>query len=56
MDLAEMCYRATRKFPKDELYGLTNQSRRAAASVPANIAEGHGRDTRGEFIQFLRIA
>jgi four helix bundle protein len=51
-----MCYRATRKFPKDELYGLTNQSRRAAASVPANIAEGHGRDTRGEFIQFLRIA
>ena len=56
MDLAEMCYRVTRKFPKDELYGLTSQIRRAAASVPANIAEGHGRDTRGEFIQFLRIA
>ena len=56
MDLAETCYRTTRRFPKDELYGMVSQIRRAAASVPANIAEGHGRNSRGEYIQFLRIA
>jgi four helix bundle protein len=56
MDLAELCYRTTRRFPKDELYGMTSQIRRAAASVPANIAEGHGRNSRGEYIQFLRVA
>ncbi len=56
MDLAELCYRTTRQFPKDELYGMTSQIRRAAASVPANIAEGHGRNSRGEYIQFLRVA
>lgn len=56
MDLAESCYRATRRFPRDELYGMVSQIRRAAASVPANIAEGHGRNSRGEYIQFLRIA
>ena len=56
MDLAADCYRATRSFPKDELYGLTSQIRRAASSVPANIAEGYGRKTRGEYIQFLYIA
>jgi len=56
MDLAEHCYRATRLFPKEELYGAVTQIRRAAASVPANIAEGNGRETRGEYIQFLRIA
>lgn len=39
MDLAEACYLKTRQFPKEELYGLTSQIRRAAASVPANIAE-----------------
>jgi four helix bundle protein len=55
MDLAELCYRTTRTFPKDELYGMTSQVRRAAASVPANIAEGHGRNSRGEYIQFLRV-
>jgi len=44
---------ATRAFPKDELYGLTSQIRRAAVSVPSNIAEGQGRMTRGEFIQAL---
>lgn len=56
MGLAEHCYRATRLFPKEELYGAVSQIRRAAASVPANIAEGNGRENRGEYIQFLRIA
>ena len=56
MDLAEACYHLTRRFPREEIYGLTPQIRRAAASIPANIAEGNGRDTRREYIQFLRIA
>ncbi|MEL7504895.1 MAG: four helix bundle protein [Cyanobacteria bacterium J06554_6] len=56
MDLAERCYRLTKNFPKDERYGLTSQIRRAAVSVPANIAEGYGREYRAEFIQFLRIS
>jgi four helix bundle protein len=54
--LAEGCYLLTRGFPKDELYGMTSQIRRSAASVPANIAEGYGRERRGEYIQFLRVA
>jgi four helix bundle protein len=53
MDLVEAIYKATRRFPKDELYGLTSQLRRAAVSVPSNIAEGQGRLTSGEFKQFL---
>ena len=53
LDLAEEVYRATRQFPKDELYGLTSQMRRAAVSVASNIAEGHERHSRGEFLQFL---
>jgi four helix bundle protein len=56
MILAENCYRLTRSFPKAELFGLTSQIRRAATSVPANIAEGHGRENTGSFIQFLRIS
>jgi four helix bundle protein len=56
MALAEECYRVTRDFPREELFGLTSQIRRAAASIPANIAEGHGRENTGSFIQFLRIA
>ncbi|MEC9246603.1 MAG: four helix bundle protein [Pseudomonadota bacterium] len=56
MDLATDCYRATGDFPKTEIYGLTSQIRRAAGSVPANIAEGHGRELTGAFIQFLRVA
>lgn len=47
---------ATATFPKDELYGLTSQIRRACASIPANIAEGCGGDGGAEFARFLRIA
>ncbi len=56
MNLAEQCYELTQGFPKDEMYGMTSQIRRAAVSVAANIAEGHGRETTGVFVQFLRIA
>jgi four helix bundle protein len=54
MTLAESCYRLT--FPRDELFGLTSQIRRAAGSVPANIAEGHGRENTGNFVQHLRVS
>ena len=53
MDLVVLVYKATEGFPKHELYGLTNQIRRAASSVPANIAEGQGRRSKSEFRQFL---
>jgi len=53
MDFVEEIYKATRGFPKDEMYGLTSQVRRAAVSVPSDIAEGQGRLTPGEFRQFL---
>src|SRR6478752_8675219 len=56
LDLAEHVYQATRAFPKEEIYGLTSQMRRAAVSIASNIAEGHARQTRGEYIQFLGIA
>jgi four helix bundle protein len=49
-------YRVTRGFPKDELYGMTSQIRRAAASVPTNIAEGCGRRSDADFARFLSIA
>ncbi len=49
-------YRATRTFPKEELYGLTSQIRRASASIPANVAEGCGRGGDAEFARFLQIA
>ncbi|TGP48389.1 four helix bundle protein [bacterium M00.F.Ca.ET.230.01.1.1] len=56
MDLAVSVYNATKSWPKEELYGLTSQVRRSAASVPSNIAEGYGREIRGSYQQFLRIA
>lgn len=56
LDLAVDIYKATEKFPREETYGLTSQIRRAAVSVPSNISEGAGRNTKGEFKQFLGIA
>lgn len=56
VDLAEACYRHTRSYPKEELYGMTSQIRRCAVSIAANIAEGYGREQTGSFIQFLRVA
>ena len=53
MDLVVLVYKATESFPKHELYGLTSQIRRAASSIPANIAEGQGRRSKTEFRQFL---
>ena len=56
LDLVEMVYKVTNAFPQEELYGLTNQLRRAAVSIPSNIAEGAARGSKKEFIQFLYIA
>jgi four helix bundle protein len=56
MDLAESVYTATARFPREEQFGLTNQLRRAAVSVPSNIAEGQGRRSTNEFLQHLSIA
>ena len=56
MDLVEEIYAATKQFPKEELYGLTSQIRRAAVSVPSNIAEGQGRKSTNEFLHHLSIA
>lgn len=53
MQLAREIYVVTRTFPKDEVYGLTSQLRRAAVSVPSNVAEGHGRTSRKEFHHFV---
>jgi four helix bundle protein len=53
MDLVTVTYRATAGFPKDELFGLTSQLRRAAVSIPSNIAEGQGRLSEREFRHFL---
>jgi len=56
MELTAMVYKLTQKFPSEERFGLTNQLRRAAVSVPSNIAEGKGRSTIGELVQFVGIA
>jgi len=53
ISLVTQVYEATRDFPREEVYGLTSQLRRAAVSIPSNIAEGQGRATSGEFVQFL---
>lgn len=56
MVLAKDGYFLTRTFPREEMYGMISQIRRAATSVPANIAEGYGRESSGDDIKFLRIA
>ena len=55
-ELTLAVYKATANFPKDELYGLTSQIRRACASIPANIAEGCGRTGKAELARFLQVA
>lgn len=55
-DVALTCYRLTAEFPRDELYGITSQIRRASTSIPTNIAERCGRSTDPEFARFLGIA
>ena len=56
MDLVVRIYQITESFPKTETFGLTNQMRRAAVSIPSNIAEGQGRSTTKDFMHFLYIA
>jgi four helix bundle protein len=56
MNMVVEIYRLTNHFPKEELYGLTSQIRRAVVSIPANISEGSARNYSTEFIRFLRIA
>ena len=56
LQLTVVVYRLTQGFPREEIYGLASQIRRASVSIPSNIAEGHGRLSRGEYRQFLGIA
>ena len=56
MELARTVYAATHRMPEAERFGLTNQIRRAAVSIPSNIAEGHARQSRADYLKFLRIA
>ncbi len=56
MDLVDAIYRLTREFPNEEKYGLSQQMRRSAISIPSNIAEGCGRNHKGELLQFIGIA
>ena len=56
MKISVLVYTLTDRFPKSEIFSLTNQIRRSAVSIPSNIAEGWGRRGSGEYIQFLKIA
>ena len=56
IELVEKVYKITAAFPKEEIYGLTSQMRRAAISIPSNISEGAARGGKKEFIQFLYVA
>ena len=56
MDFVETAYRVSTQFPKEEMYGLVSQIRRAVVSIPCNIAEGQGRRAAGDFQRFLSIA
>ncbi|WPF89754.1 four helix bundle protein [Cyanobacterium aponinum AL20118] len=56
MDLVVICYQLTSQFPKTEIYGLSSQIQRAAVSIPANIAEGKGRNHLGDYIRHLSMA
>lgn len=56
MDLVEAVYRLSSTFPKSELYGLTEQIRRAAVSIPSNLAEGHTRASTKEYVNFVSMA
>ena len=56
MQLAEEIYKIVRFLPREELFGLSNQMKRAAVSIPSNIAEGYGRESKNDYLHFLRIA
>ena len=56
MDIAQKCYYITKSFPKEELYGMVQQVRRASPSISANIAEGYGRRSAGDYSRFLNIS
>src|SRR3989338_10214555 len=56
IELCTLVYQVTKKYPKDELYGIVSQIRRSCVAIPSNIAEGQTRGHKQEYIQFLRIA